>query len=149
MDIEIRFNNGWMGVHLDRFLEDASISQVKKLVKLIRNSFTPECEDAIREYIEQEMEQFESRQEECERYIIGYTEKVIFCQRQIDNSAANRDRYKRNTDGWKHYNEFVKDFKQEMKELKSKLQLRKRERDRDIRNNDFYKKVLQIINQGR
>ena len=45
-----------------------------------------------------------------------------------------------------HYNDFVKDFKQDMKELKAKLQLRKRERDRNIRNNDFYKKVLQIIN---
>lgn len=146
MDIEIRFENGWMGVHLDRFLEGASISQVKKLVKIIRNSSTPECEDAIREFIGQEMEQFELRQEECERYIIGYTEKVIFCQRQIDNSTTNRDKYKRNTDGWKHYNAFVKDFKQEMKELKTKLQLWKRERDRNFRNNDFYKKVLQIIN---
>lgn len=149
MDIEIRFENGWMGVHLDKFLENASISQVKKLVKLIRNSFTPECEDAIREFIEQEIEQFESRQEECERYIIGYTEKVIFCQRQIDNSTANRDKYKRNTDRWKHYNDFVREVRQEMKGLKAQLQLRKRERDRNFRNNDFYKKVLQIINQGR
>lgn len=146
MNIEVRFENGCIEIHLNEFLANASLSQIKKLIKLIRNSFTPECENVIREFIEQEMEQFESRQKECERYIIGITEKVIFCQRQIDNSIINRDKHKRNTGGWKHYNDFVKDFKQEMKELKAQLRLRKHEYNRNVRNNGFYKKVLQIIN---
>ena len=76
---------------------------------------------------------------------MGYTEKVKFCQKQIDNSVLNRNRYKRNTDGWKHYNEFVKKYRQEMKELKSLLRSRQSDFDRNIRNKEFYQKVLQII----
>ena len=145
MDIEIRYENGSMTVHLDEFMTCRSISKVRELVKIIRKSNTPECENAIREYIEQEIEQFEPKQKENAKYIVGYTEKVKFCQRQIDNSVLNRNRYKRNTDGWKHYNEFVKQYRQEMKELKALLRSRQSDFDRNIRNKEFYQKVLQII----
>jgi len=145
MDLKIKYENGSMTVHLENFLNCHNISKVKKLVKIIRSSFTPECEGIIREYIEQEIEQFEPRQREISKYIIGYTGKVKFCQTQLDNCTANRDRYKRNSDGWKHYNNHVKQFRQELKEIKSLLRSRQSEYDRNIRDKDFYKKVLEII----
>lgn len=91
MDLEIKYEHGSMVIHLEKFLDCRSISKVKKLVKIIRNSFTPECEDKIREYVEQEIEQFEPKQQENQRYIIGYTEKVKFCQKQLDNALHNRN----------------------------------------------------------
>lgn len=145
MDLKIKYENGSMTVHLENFLNYHNISKVKKLVKIIRSSFTPECEGIIREYIEQEIEQFEPRQREISKYIVGYTGKVKFCQAQLDNCTANRDRYKRNSDGWKHYNNHVKQFRQELKEIKSSLRSRQSEYDKNIRNKDFYKKVLEII----
>ncbi len=63
MDLEIKYEHGSMVIHLEKFLDCRSISKVKKLVKIIRNSFTPECEDKIREYVEQEIEQFEPIQQ--------------------------------------------------------------------------------------
>ena len=48
MDIEIRYENGSMTVHLDEFMTCRSISKVRELVKIIRKSSTPECENAIR-----------------------------------------------------------------------------------------------------
>lgn len=141
MDLKIKYENGSMTVHLENFLNCHSISKVKKLVKIIRSSFTPECEGTIREYIEQ----FEARQREISKYIIGYTEKVKFCQAQLGNCTANRDKYKRNSDGWKHYNNHVKQFRQELKEMQSSLRSRQSEYDRNIRDKDFYKKVLEII----
>lgn len=97
MDLEIKYEHGSMVIHLEKFLDCRSISKVKKLVKIIRNSFTPECEDKIREYVEQEIEQFEPKQQENQRYIIGYTEKVKFCQKQLDNALHNRNQYKKST----------------------------------------------------
>lgn len=52
MDLEIKYEHGSMVIHLENFLDCRNISKVKKLVK-IKNSFTPECEDKIREYVEQ------------------------------------------------------------------------------------------------
>lgn len=150
MDLEIKYERGSMVIHLEKFLDCRSISKVKKLVKIIRNSFTPECEDKIREYVEQEIEQFEPKQQENQRYIIGYTEKVKFCQKQLDNALHNRNQYKKSTplhksDGWEHYNAYVKQFRQEMREIKALLRSRQSDFDKNIRNKEFYKKVLQII----
>lgn len=150
MDLEIKYEHGSMVIHLEKFLDCRSISKVKKLVKIIRNSFTPECEDKIREYVEQEIEQFEPKQQENQRYIIGYTEKVKFCQKQLDNALHNRNQYKKSTplyksDGWEHYNAYVKQFRQEMREIKALLRSRQSDFDKNIRNKEFYKKVLQII----
>lgn len=75
MDIEIRYENGSMTVHLDEFMTCRSISKVRELVKIIRKSSTPECENAIREYIEQEIEQFEPKQKENAKYIVGLYRK--------------------------------------------------------------------------
>lgn len=150
MDLEIKYEHGSMDIHLENFLDCRNISKVKKLVKIIRNSFTPECEDKIREYVEQEIEQFEPKQQENQRYIIGYTEKVKFCQKQLDNALYNRSQYKKSTplhksDGWEHYNAYVKQFRQEMREIKALLRSRQSDFDKNIRNKEFYKKVLQII----
>lgn len=145
MDLEIKYASGSMTVHLENFLNCRSISKVNKLIRIIRTSFTPECEDRIREYVEQEIEQFEPKQQANSKYIVGYTEKVKFCQAQLNSCTVNRDRYKRNSNGWKHYNQFVKQFRQELKEIKSSLRSRRSDYATNIRNRDFYRKVLKII----
>ncbi len=145
MDIKISYDNGSMVIHLEDFLNCRSISKVRKLVRIIRDSFTPECEAEIRKYVEQEIGQFEPRQKEISKYIIGYTDKVKFCQGQLDNCTTNRNRYRRNSDGWKHYNSHVQQFRQELKEIKVLLRSWQSEYDKNIRNRDFYKKVLEII----
>ena len=71
MDLEIRYENGSMTVHLEEFLNIRSIAKVRKLLKLIRSSFTPECEQQIKEFVQDWIEQFEQKQLETERYITG------------------------------------------------------------------------------
>ena len=51
-DITIKYDHGQMLIHLDNFLSDRKISEVRKLIKLIRQSYTPECEEQIKEYIQ-------------------------------------------------------------------------------------------------
>ena len=55
------------------------------------------------------------------------------------------ERYKRNSEGWKHYNDFVKQYRQELKELKTLLRSRQTVFDKNIKNKEFYRKVLEII----
>lgn len=145
MEIRIKWYNGSMIIDLEKFLSCRSISKVKKLVNIIRDSHTPECEWQIREFIEQELEQYEPRQKEASRYIAGYTEKVKFCEKQLDNCISSRDRFKRKSDGWEHYNSHVKAFRDELKEMKAALRTYQRKSDNEKKNRDFYMKVLEII----
>ena len=145
MDIQIKYNNGSMVVHLQEFMGCRNISKVKKLVKLIRSSHTPECEKKVREYVEQEIEQFESRQAEHIRRIRFYSDSIEFHQKQIDNSTENRDRYTRGTDGWKHFNNEIQHFRQAVREDKALLRTWKSAYNSNIKNHDFCEKVLEIV----
>ena len=173
MDLEIKYEHGSMTIHLEEFLNCRSISKVRKLVKIIRSSYTPECEQQIKEFVQEQIEQFEQVQKEHSIYIEGYTQKVRYAERQIrqtkhiisqiqaDVSKLQiiRDSHRKNTKVWKDCNADVKKHRErlkeprkklksqneELKELKSLLRSRQQSFDRNIRNNGFYKKVLENI----
>lgn len=173
MDLEIRYENGSMTVHLEEFLSCRSITKVKKLLKVIRSSFTPECEQQMKEFIQEQTEQFEQVQKEHSTYIEGYTQKVKYAEQQImqtkhrisqiqtgvKNSQFVRDLHRKNTKVWKNRNADVKKYRErlkepratlkeqneELKELKALLRSRQKAFDCNIRNKEFYKKVMQEI----
>ena len=173
MDLEIKYEHGSMTVNVEEFLSMRSISKVKKLLKTIRCSYTPECEQQIKEFVQEQIEQFEQVQKEHSIYIEGYTQKVRYAERQIrqtkhiisqiqaDVSKLQiiRDSHRKNTKVWKDCNADVKKHRErlkeprktlksqneELKELKSLLRSRQQSLDRNIRNNGFYKKVLENI----
>lgn len=145
MDIEIKYHNGSMVVHLEQFLDCRSISKVRKLVKLIHNSSTPNALGKMKEFIEQQLEQFEPRMKEDANYIVGYKPKLKFNQEQLDKSIGIRSRFKQNSESWKKYNEQVKQYRQEVSHTKTLLRNRNSDFDKCIRNKAFYEKVLEII----
>lgn len=122
MDLEIKYENGSMTVHLEEFLNIRSITKVRKLLKLIRSSFTPECEQQIKEFVQEQAEQFEWVQKEHSIYIEGYTQKVKYAEQQIrqtkhrisqiqtgvKNAQLLRDSHRKNTKVWKNSNADVK-----------------------------------------
>ena len=125
MDLEIRYENGSMTVHLEEFLNIRSITKVRKLLKLIRSSFTPECEQQIKEFIQEQAEQFEWVQKEHSIYIEGYTQKVKYVEQQIrqtkhrisqiqrgvKNAQLLRDSHRKNTKVWTNCNLTVKFYR--------------------------------------
>ena len=136
MDLEIRYENGSMTVHLEEFLNIRSIAKVRKLLKLIRSSFTPECEQQIKEFVQDWIEQFE--------------QKVSYCQKQLRDALYTRDSYKKSTplhksEGWDRWNEEVKGCRKELAEVKTLLRSYQSRYNSNIRNKDFYKKVLENI----
>ena len=145
MDIQIKYDNGFIVIHLENFMQCQSIAKFKKLLKLIRNSSTPECEAAIWKYIRQEMEEFEVKQAENKRYIVGYSEKTVFCQKQLDRNIAIRGRFKKSDKAWDYWNQCVKEARQELKGIKALLRSRELDHDKNIRMQEFYKRVLENI----
>lgn len=143
--IRIEWGDGVMSVNLKEFLSCRSISKVKKLVKIIRESFTPNCEMQIREFVEQEIEQYEPRRKDAERHIVGYRQKVDYLDSYIYTASAYRDRYKKNSTPWKHHNDDLKRFKEEQRELKKQLISWQRKLNENQKNQEFYMKVLEII----
>lgn len=145
MDLVINYDNGSMVVHLEAFLDCRSISKVRKLVKLIPWNYNPDAVDKLKEYVEQQIEQFEPRMKEDANYYVGYKSKLQFGEGELKKYLSYRDRLKRNTDSWKHYNELVKQFRQEVKEIKALMKQRKTDFDQCVRNKAFYQKVLENI----
>jgi hypothetical protein len=173
MDLEIRYENGSMTVHLEEFLNIRSITKVRKLLKLIRSSFTPECEQQIKEFVQKQVEQFEQVQKEHSIYIEGYAQKIRYAEQQIRETQHIisqiqadvaklqfiRDSHRKNTKVWKNRNADVKKYREclkepratlkeqneELRNLKTLLWQRQKAFDCNIRNKGFYKKVLENI----
>lgn len=145
MDLYIKYDNGSMAIHLDAFLDYRSITKVKKLVKVIQQSYTPDALDDLKEFVKQGIEQFEPRMKEDANYYAGYEPKLKFNEQNLEKCLNNRNKYKRGTDGWEHYNELVKEFRQEIKETKLQMKQRKSDFDTCVKNKAFYEKVLETI----
>ena len=137
MDLEIRYENGSMTVHLEEFLSERRITKVRKLLKVIRSSFTPECEQQIRQT----------------------KHRISQIQTGVKNSQLLRDSHRKNTKVWKDRNADVKKYRERLKEprttlkeqneelrnLKTRLWKRQKAFDCNVRNKEFYKKVMQEI----
>lgn len=145
MDLYIKYDNGSMAIHLDAFLDYRSISKVKKLVKVIQQSYTPDAFDDLKEFVKQGIKQFEPRMKEDANYYAGYKPKLKFNEQNLEKCLNNRNKYKRGTDGWEHYNKLVKEFRQEIKETKLQMKQRKSDFDTCVKNKAFYEKVLETI----
>lgn len=71
--LEIRYSgtghSGVMTVDLDRFFAGRKITKVKKLLRLIRSSDSPEAEEQVREYVKGKSGKGDLKQEEFNRKI--------------------------------------------------------------------------------
>lgn len=149
MDLTIKGDAWQMVIHLEEFMGARNVSKFRKFVKEIRGSNTPEELEHIHEFIEQEIEQFEPRQNENARFIVGYTEKVHFCEEQIQKFTSARQAFKKDGKCYKEFTEGIKTYRAELSVLKAELRKYKRAFENCIRNKGFYEKCLKIISQGR
>lgn len=147
MDIEIKYDNGSMVVHLEEFLGCRKITKFKKLVKLIRQSYTPDEINKILNHIEQFSDIYELDQKVTQRKIEGYSGKVWFCEGQIARCTASRDSYKKQSENWVTFNDNLKEHREELKQIQQLLRAAKQEH----KNRQRYKVFLDecsIVLQG-
>lgn len=150
-DIVIKYQEGTgkgtMTVHLEEFLSCRSISKVRKLMKLINQYGDGSEVQKILNIIEQFNDSYEVDQKLNTSKVVGYTDKIKFTDRQIQNLVSNRSRFKKGSDGWKHYNELVKGQREELRSLKTSLFTAKSDFNKNERLHIFNDKCL-IVMQG-
>ena len=147
MTLEIKYENGSMTVHLEQFLGCRSISKVRKLVKIIQRSYTPDEINKILNYIEQFKETYEIDLKTSESKIIGYESKVKIAKSYLDKSIMYRGKCTRNSSPWKYHNNYVKQYREELKKLQQLLREENKILNNLKRNKKFYDDCL-IVLQG-
>lgn len=134
-DIEIKYEHGSMVVHLENFLSDGKITKVRKLLKVIRQSYTPECEDQIKEFVMQRVtnkEQFHSDQVALAGKITNIESNIDQLERRLKGATISR-------------NEQVISIRKSLRESKKILTAVNREYKQNIKDRVFYKKVIEEI----
>lgn len=152
-DIEIKYEHGSMVVHLENFLSDGKISKVRKLLKVIRQSYTPECEDQIKEFVTQRVtnkEQFHSDQVALAGKITNIESNIDQLERRLKGATISRNAFKKSTPihknkDWEMWNEQVSYIRESLRESKKILAAVNREYKQNIKDRSFYKKVIEEI----
>ena len=149
-DITIKYDHGQMLIHLDSFLSDGKIAKVRKLLKLIRQSYTPECEEQIKEYIQcvTDKDKFHNNQVVLAGRITDIESNIYLLENRLKVATINRNRFKKSTpihknEDWERWNKQVNECRELLKESKKVLTAVNREYKQNIKNMVFYKKVMQ------
>lgn len=149
-DITIKYDHGQTLIHLDSFLSDGKIAKVRKLLKLIRQSYTPECEEQIKEYIQcvTDKDKFHNNQVVLAGRITDIESNIYLLENRLKVATINRNRFKKSTpihknEDWERWNKQVNECRELLKESKKVLTEVNREYKQNIKNMVFYKKVMQ------
>ena len=137
-----------MQINLEEFLCyscNRSISKVRKLVKIINNSYTPEVIEDMKKFIEQRMNTTDTIIETAREHCLVFNDEVKKYEKRLDSVVAHRANYKRNTDGWKYYNKQVKEVRENLRTAKVNMRAAKYQFDDTVRMKNFFIKLLSDV----
>ena len=150
--LEISYNTGSgkgvINIVVQTFMEKQTAAKIKKLLSIIRISNNPDAEQVLADFCKQWLSQFEVEQKMLANNHVDSKEKARKIEIDIVYNQRARERYKKNTEHYKHYTELLK---QEKKELSAENRLARSSLTDFNRNQKVkvkYEKVLEIINQG-
>lgn len=146
--IFIKYENGEMWINLEEFLCcscNRSISKVRKLVKIINNSYTPEVIEDMKKFIEQRMNITDTIIETAREHCLVFNDEVKKYEKRLDSVVAHRANYKRNTDGWKYYNKQVKEVRENLRTAKVNMRAAKSQFNDTVRMKNFFIKLLSEV----
>lgn len=144
-DLTIRYDNGQMIIHLEEFLACRNISKVRKLLKIIARSDTPEMTEQIQSHIEHRIKGLDDVGKISANQYVKYKEEVKQVEQEVDRLVQLRSRYKKKSDGWAHYNDRVKESRERLREVKASMRNSKKEFDDTIRDKKFFEKLLSEV----
>lgn len=137
-----------MWINLEEFLCcscNRSISKVRKLVKIINNSYTPEVIEDMKKFIEQRMNITDTIIETAREHCLVFNDEVKKYEKRLDSVVAHRANYKRNTDGWKYYNKQVKEVRENLRTAKVNMRAAKSQFNDTVRMKNFFIKLLSEV----
>ena len=150
MDITIKYNNGQMLIHLEELVSEGSIVRFRKILKLIRWSHTPECEEKIKDFIKGKLDSFDQESIRLEHIIKQYEASAGIYKTRVEFARRNRDQYKRSTplhksEPWEQWNEEMKQMKENLHEQKILLSSYQLDYNKAKKENVFCRKALEEL----
>lgn len=118
----IKYDRGTMTVNLEEFLSCRKIAKVRKLLKLIERSETPELTEQIQSHIEQKLNGLDNIAKTWATIHVICKEEVKQTEHELNRWVQLRLGYKKNTDGYKHYHENVKNSREKLKKAKKECE---------------------------
>jgi DNA repair ATPase RecN len=144
-DLTIRYDNGQMVIHLEEFLACRNISKVRKLLKIIARSDTPEMTEQIQSHIEHRIKGLDDVGKISANQYVKFVETVKQVEQEVNRLVQLRSRYKKKSDEWTHYNDRVKESRERLREVKASMRNSKKEFDDMIRDKKFFEKLLSEV----
>lgn len=144
-DLTIRYDNGQMVIHLEEFLACRNISKVRKLLKIIARSDTPEMTEQIQSHIEHRIKGLDDVGKISANQYVKFVETVKQVEQEVNRLVQLRSRYKKKSDEWTHYNDRVKERRERLREVKASMRNSKKEFDDMIRDKKFFEKLLSEV----
>lgn len=146
MTLNILYNwgKGKMKIWLPKFFEDPKMFDTRKIIKLIRDSQTPEEEEKIWRYIEAEMETIEDRMKSCANKSVDASTKAKELEPDLARLIEQRDRWKKSSDPYKELMKGVKTMRAEINHQKAVAKSQLSDFNRLMRQKDFYVKLKEF-----
>ena len=144
-DLIIKYDHGQMLIHLEEFLSCRKIAKVRKLLKLIERSETPELTEQIQSHIEQKLKGLDDIAKTWATIHVRCKEEAKQTEHELNRWVQLRSGYKKNSEGYKHYHENVKNSREELKKAKEKMRNSKKEFDDTMRDRTFFEKLLSEV----
>lgn len=152
LDFKGKWDNYHMVVDLTKFMETRSITRMRKLMRYIRESDTPEELTKISDWIQDFLGSYESDQRDRKRLIDLYVRKVKFLEIELNRDIHLRDNlqhyitFRKVNPDYADVNEHVKIVREGLKRTKEQIRYIEREYNRCERMKDFVTKVSEVIN---
>lgn len=144
-DLTIRYDNGQMIIHLEEFFACRNISKVRKLLKIIARSNTPEMTEQIHSHIEHRIKGLDDIGKISANQYVKFVETVKQVEQEVNRLVQLRSRYKKKSNGWTYYNDRVKESREQLREVKASMRNSKKEFDDTIRDRTFFEKLLSEV----
>lgn len=130
-----------MTINLPEYLDCQTLTNIRRLIKVVETSDTPEELEKLHSYVEAELQQIDRRMKEAANKAVDARTKAKELQPELDKLVYARNRYKKNSPPYKELMEKVKDMRERIALQNSIYRCQKSEVSRLQRNKEKFNKL--------
>lgn len=131
-----------MNIDVAEFLNNASITQIRKLLKLIDNGENPRQIEVLENYIAEWKLWYESAQKTHANLCVEFRTKAGEFQEQVDKIRITRSQYKKGSRPWECYQSKLESVQSYMKDAKARARTHELEFAANKRTKEKFEKLL-------
>lgn len=142
-------STGTMKIRIADFLQEMTATKIRKLVKIIRESDTPDEMAVIVEYCTEWLKQYEPEQKILANRHVDARDKIKLYEQEVEVNTNCRSKFKRKSEHYEHFNELVKRSRENLKHFKAVASSSLNDFKQNERNKEKFLQVLEYINGQR